>query len=175
MGQKLEPGDRAPNFDLPGVYGYKSGATSPSHEDGVRFKLKDYEGKKWVVLVFYHQDSSPEDTRLLVSFNGYNRKFTTKEIELLCISQNGVNSHRQFIEVYQLGFSLVADEKKEVTELYGVIREEKNQFDELEKKVHRTTMVIDKTGMIRNIWQDIEDLREHPREVWEYIAKEKGV
>ncbi len=175
MADKLEPGDRAPNFDLPGVYGYKAGATSPSHEDGVRFKLKDYEGKKWVVLVFYDKDSSPEDTRMMVSLNGYNRKFESKEIVLLGMSWNGVNSHRQFIEVYQLGFSLIADEKKEVTAKYGVVRDEKNHFDEIETRVHRTTMVIDKTGMIRNIWQDIEDLREHPKEVWDFITKEKGV
>ena len=43
------------------------------------------------------------------------------------------------------------------------------------KRIHRTTFVIDKTGMIRRIWDNIEDLREHPREVWELIQKEKGV
>lgn len=175
MAGKLEAGDRAPNFDLPAVYGYKAGATSPSHEEGVRIALKEYEGKKWVVLVFYNQDSSPEDTRLMVSINGYNRKFETKEVVLLGCSQNGLNSHRQFIEVYQLGFTLIADEKKEVTEKYGVIREGKNDLGEMERRVQRTTFVIDKTGMIRNIWEDMEDLREHPLEVWKFIQKEKGV
>jgi peroxiredoxin Q/BCP len=28
--------------------------------------------------------------------------------------------------------------------------------------------------MIRAVWDNIEDLREHPREVWEFIQKEKG-
>ena len=175
MADKLEAGDRAPNFDLPAVYGYKAGATSPSHEEGVRIRLKDFEGKKWVILSFYQQDASPQDTRLMVSWNGFNRKFESKEIALLGISWNGVNSHRQFIEVYQLAFTLLADEKKEVTEKYGVIREEKNDLGEMERKVARTTFVIDKTGMIRNIWENIEDLREHPKEVWQYIAKEKGL
>ena len=40
MADKLEVGDRAPNFELPAVYGYKPGATSPSAEEGVVIKLK---------------------------------------------------------------------------------------------------------------------------------------
>lgn len=175
MADKLEVGDRAPNFELPAVYGYKAGATSPSAEQDVVFNLKEREGKRWVVLVFYAQDSSPEDTRLLVSFNGWNRKFETKEVDLVACSWNGVNSHRQFIEVYQMGFMLISDEHKKVTEQYGVIREEMNDLNEMERKIHRTTMVIDKTGMIRGIWEDIEDLREHPKDVWMFVQKEKGV
>jgi len=86
MADKLEVGDRAPNFELPAVYGYKAGATSPSAEEGVTVKLKEYEGKKWVILAFYVFDASPEDTRSMVCFNEWNRKFRTKEVELLGIS-----------------------------------------------------------------------------------------
>ncbi|MFQ5443088.1 MAG: peroxiredoxin family protein, partial [Nitrospinales bacterium] len=164
--------DRAPNFELPAVYGYKPGATSPSAEEKVIVKLKNFEDKKWVVLAFYAQDSSPEDTRLMVSFNEWNRKFKTREVELLGCSWNGVNSHRQFIEVYQLSFTLVADEYKKITEQYGVIKEVE-EYGEKRNVVDRATFVIDKTGMIRNVWRGIEDLREHPREVWDYVSKEK--
>ena len=79
-------------------------------------KLKDFEDKKWVVLAFYAVDSSPEDTRLMIGFNEWNRKFKTREVEVLGCSWNGVNSHQQFIEVYQLGFTLLADEYKKATE-----------------------------------------------------------
>jgi peroxiredoxin Q/BCP len=119
-------------------------------------------------------DSSPEDTRSLVCFNEWNRKFRTKEVELLGISWNGVQSHRQFIEIYQLGFTLLADEYKKTTDLYG-LTEEVDDLGQMVKRIHRTTFVIDKTGMIRGIWDNIEDLREHPREVWEFIQKEKGI
>ncbi len=172
MAQKLEVGDRAPAFELPAVYGYKAGATSPSAEEGVTIKLKEFEGKQWVILAFYQFDASPEDTRMMVSFNGYQRKYQKKECELLGVSWNGIQSHRQFIEVYQLNFSLLADERKEMTEKYGVVYEE-DDMGQMVKRVQRTTMVIDKTGMIRAIWDNIEDLREHPREVWEFIQKEK--
>ncbi|MCF8721149.1 peroxiredoxin family protein [Nitrospina gracilis] len=173
MADKLEVGDRAPNFELPAVYGYKAGATSPSAEEGVTIKLKDFEGKQWVILVFYTFDASPEDTRLMVSLNGYNRKFQTKEVEMMGVSWNGVQSHRQFIEVYQLGFTLLSDEKKEMTQKYGVVYEE-DDMGQMVKKIRRSTFVIDKTGMIRAIWDDIEDLREHPKDVWAFIQKEKS-
>lgn len=173
MADKLEVGDRAPNFELPAVYGYKAGATSPSAEEGVIIKLKEFEDKKWVILAFYVFDASPEDTRAMVCFNEWNRKFRTKEVELLGISWNGLQSHRQFIEIYQLGFTLLADEYKKVSDLYGVT-EEVDDLGQMVKRIHRTTFVIDKTGMIRAIWDNIEDLRDHPKEVWEFIQKEKG-
>lgn len=172
MPDLLEVGDRAPSFDLPAVYGYKAGAESPSAQEKVKVSLKEFQDKKWVVLVFYVFDSSPEDTRLMVSFNEWNRKFRTREVELLGCSWNGVNAHQQFIEVYQLGFTLLADEHKEATAKYGVIREE-DDLGQKVKKIERTTFVIDKTGMIRTVWRNITDLREHPREVWDFIAKEK--
>ena len=105
MSDALETGDRAPAFELPAVYGYKSGASSPSAEEKVMVKLKDFQDNKWVVLCFYAQDSSPEDTRLMIGFNEWNRKFKTREVEVLGCSWNGINSHQQFIEVYQMGFT----------------------------------------------------------------------
>ncbi len=118
MPDELEVGDRAPNFELPACYGYKAGASSPSAEEKVKVSLKDFEDKKWVILAFYRQDSSPEDTRLMVGFNEWNRKFKTREVEVLGCSWNGVNAHQQFIEVFQFGFTLLADEHKKVTEQY---------------------------------------------------------
>jgi len=88
------------------------------------------------------------------------------------LARNGVQSHRQFIEVYQLGFSLLSDERKEMTEKYGVIYEE-DDMGQMVKRVRRSTYLIDKTGMIRAVWDNIEDFREHPREVWDFIQKEK--
>lgn len=172
MSDLLEVGDRAPNFELPAVYGYKAGADSPSAEEKVRVSLKQFLDKKWVVLAFYVFDSSPEDTRLMVGFNEWNRKFKTREVELMGCSWNGVNAHQQFIEVYQLGFTLLADEHKEVTPKYGVIKEE-DDLGQKVKKIERSTFVIDKTGMIRGVWRNITELRDHPREVWDFIAKEK--
>ena len=172
MSGALETGDRAPAFDLPAVYGYKAGASSPSAEEKVMVKLKDFQDKKWVVLAFYRQDSSPEDTRLMVGFNEWNRKFKTREVEVLGCSWNGVNAHQQFIEVFQFGFTLLADEYKKTTELYGVIKEE-DDLGQMVKYTERTTFVIDKTGMIRAIWRNIEDLRDHSAAVWEFIQKEK--
>ena len=172
MSNNLEVGDRAPNFDLPAVYGYKAGATSPSAEEQVIVSLKNFQDKKWVILAFYAVDSSPEDTRLMIGFNEWNRKFKTREVEVMGCSWNGPNMHQQFIEVYQLGFTLLADEHKKVTEQYGVIHEV-DDLGQMVKVIERTTFVIDKTGMIRGIWKNIEDLRDHPREIWEFIQKEK--
>lgn len=172
MSDPLEVGDRAPSFELPAVYGYKAGASSPSAEEKVVVKLKDFEDKKWVVLAFYAQDNSPEDTRLCVGFNEWSRKFKTREVEVLGCSWNGVNSHQQFIEVFQFGFTLLADEYKKVTEQYGVIKEV-DDLGQKTKVIDRTTFIIDKTGMIRGIWRDIQNLRDHPREVWDFVQKEK--
>jgi peroxiredoxin Q/BCP len=67
---------------------------------------------------------------------------------------------------------LLADEYKKVTDLYGVIKEE-DDLGQMVKVIERSTFLIDKTGMIRAVWRNIEDFREHPREVWDVIQKEK--
>ena len=172
MSNLLENGDRAPNFELPAVYGYKAGETSPSAEEKVLISLKEFQDKRWVVLCFYRQDSSPEDTRLMVGLNEWNRRFKTREVELLGCSWNGVNSHQQFIEVFQLGFTLLADEHRKITELYGVIQD-LDEHGETVRGIQRSSFVIDKTGMIRKIWRNIEDLRGHAKEIWDFIKAEK--
>jgi len=73
-----------------------------------------------------------------------------------------------------MGFTLLADEYKKITELYGVIKEEDDDFGKMVKVIERSTFVIDKTGMVRKVWKNIDDLREHPREVWDFIQKEKN-
>ena len=67
---------------------------------------------------------------------------------------------------------MLADEYKKITELYGVIKEE-DDLGQMVKVIERSTFLIDKTGMIRAVWRNIDDLREHPREVWDVIQKEK--
>jgi peroxiredoxin Q/BCP len=67
----------------------------------------------------------------------------------------------------------LSDEKKEVTDKYGVVYEE-DDMGQMVKKVRRSTFVIDKTGMIRAVWPAIEDLRDHPKEIWDFIQKEKS-
>ena len=173
MADKLEVGDRAPNFELPAVYGYKPGATSPSAEEGVSHQAQRVEGKKWVILAFYVFDASPEDTRSMVCFNEWNRKFRTKEVELFGISWNGCNPTVSSPKSTNSDLPCWPTSIKRSPILYGVI-EEVDDLGQMVKRIHRTTFVIDKTGMIRAIWDNIEDLREHPREVWEFIQKEKA-
>ena len=71
-----------------------------------------------------------------------------------------------------MGFTLLADEYKKTTELYGVIKEI-DDLGQMVKVIERSSFLIDKTGMIRAVWRNIDDLREHPREVWDVIQKEK--
>ena len=172
MSDLLEVGDRAPNFELPAIYGYKQGYTSPSAEQNVKISLKDFQDKSWVALVFYKYDSTPEDTRLMVGINEGLRRFKTREVEVMGCSWNGLNSHQQFIEVYQFGLTLLADEYKEVTEKYGVIKEE-DDMGKMVKYIERSCIVIDKTGSIRGIWRGIEDLRGFGKELWEFVKTEK--
>jgi peroxiredoxin Q/BCP len=54
-----------------------------------------------------------------------------------------------------------------------VIKEE-DDLGKMVKVIERSTFVIDKTGMVRNVWRNIEDLREHPRDVWDFIQREKN-
>ncbi|MCU1453427.1 MAG: peroxiredoxin [Acidimicrobiales bacterium] len=104
------PGDRAPDFTLPGV------------QDGVRrdFSLGDYAGRT-LVLVFYPGDNTAVCTKQLCSYNADLSEFDGLGAQLLGISPQSVESHEAFAAKQGFAFPLLADTDKALGEAYGIV------------------------------------------------------
>ncbi len=69
---------------------------------------------------------------------------------VLGCSADSPERHQKFIEKHDLPFSLISDENKEVLNAYGVWGPKKFMGKEYDG-INRTTFVIDKDGIIKDI------------------------
>jgi peroxiredoxin Q/BCP len=145
----LKIGARAPEFRL---------LDQSCKEHG----LKDYNGQ-WVLLYFYPKDDTPGCTVEACTLRDNFSKFKKLKAVVLGVSVDPVKKHAKFAEKYELPFTLLADEKKEVVEAYGVWGKKKFMGREY-MGTKRWSFLIDPEGKIAKIYEDVKPAN-HAEEV----------
>lgn len=128
--KELKVGDKAPQFIL-------------KDEKGKMVNLKDFTGKKSVILIFYPGDLTPGCTIQLCSMRDNWPKFENMATAVFGINHADAKSHGRFSEKYQFPFPLLIDEDKKVSKKYGAI---KKIFSAT--VIKRTVVAIDADGKI---------------------------
>lgn len=129
----LKIGDRAPDFTLPA-------------DHGKAVSLKDFRGRK-VVLYFYPKDDTPGCTIQACEFRDLAAQFDKKNIVVLGVSRDGLESHVGFKKKFKLNFPLLSDQNQKAHRLYGAWGE-KMMYGKRTTGVIRTTVVIDEEGKV---------------------------
>lgn len=124
---KVEIGDQAPDFELPGT-------------GGKTYRLSDYRGRK-VILAFYPGDFTAVCTKQFCSYRDEGERMNNLGADVLGISPQSVDSHERFTEEKRLSVPLLADEDREVARAYGVLAG---------PMVRRAIFVIDEQGVVRH-------------------------
>jgi thioredoxin-dependent peroxiredoxin len=140
----IKVGDKAPDFTL-------------TSQKGTPVNLKDYIGKKNVVLYFYPKDDTPGCTAEACAFRDTYEVFTDAGAEVIGVSVDTSQSHQQFANKYQLPFTLLSDTENKVRQLYGVPAT-------LFVLPGRVTYVIDKQGIVRHIFDSMLNFKAHVEE-----------
>ena len=120
--------DNAPDFEL-------------KDDAGASWRLSEQRGKT-VVLLFYPGDNTPVCTSQLCSVRDHWSDYQATGAEVVGISTDSVQSHENFAAKHQLPLRLLADERGEVIQLFGV-------KSWLPNRSARAVFVIDKKGVIR--------------------------
>src|SRR5690606_29106196 len=79
-----------------------------------------YVGKKNLVLFFYPKDDTPGCTREACSFRDHYEAFQDAGAEVIGISGQSVESHKNFAQKHRLTYQLLSDEGNKVRKLFGV-------------------------------------------------------
>jgi len=137
----LNPGDKAPDFDLP-------------TDGGGRAKLSDFAGKT-VVLYFYPKDDTSGCTSEAQGFTTLADDFKKAGATVIGVSKDSVNSHDKFKAKYDLDLILASDESGEVVERYGVWVE-KSMYGRKYMGIDRATFLIGPDGMIKQAWRKVK-------------------
>jgi peroxiredoxin Q/BCP len=142
----LKVGDPAPSF-------------TSIDDQGKPWNSADHIGKKVIVLYFYPADMTGGCTKQACGFRDDMSKIAGKGVEVVGVSGDSAQNHQLFKQVHKLNFTLLADEKGQVAEKFGVPLKAGGEFkakdlsgnDVILKRgvtAARWTFIIDKTGKI---------------------------
>lgn len=137
----LDINTKAPEFCLP-------------NQDNTEICLRDLSGK-WIVLYFYPKDNTPGCTTEACGFTEALPSFEELDAVILGVSPDSPKKHRNFIEKKDLKITLLADEDKELCNLYDVWKLKKFMGREY-MGVVRTTYIISPDLEIVAAWDKVK-------------------
>ncbi|MEC4815661.1 MAG: peroxiredoxin [Scytonema sp. PMC 1069.18] len=137
-------GDTAPDFTLPS-------------QNGTPVSLRDFRGKKSVVLYFYPKDDTPGCTAESCAFRDQYEVFQNTGAEVIGVSGDSPESHQKFATKYQLPFTLLSDKGDQVRKQYGATA----AFGLFPGRV---TYVIDQQGIVRYVFDSMFNFKAHVEE-----------
>jgi len=126
---------------------------SGTDQHEITHTLAQYRGH-WVVLYFYPQDDTPGCTTEACCIRDAYPEFRSRDIVVLGVSTDDLESHRAFSQKYSLPFPIIADPGKEIVQRYGVWRKKTAHGKEYMGTV-RTTFLIDPAGLIAHIYENV--------------------
>ena len=131
-------------------------------QNGDWHTLEDYKGQ-YVVLFFYPKDGTPGCTTEACNFRDNIFAFDDLDTQILGISLDDVDSHKEFSEKYSLPYPILADVEKESAVDYGVLG--KFMMMTITK---RESFIIDPDGLIVKHYKNV-DPDKHTDEVIEEL------
>lgn len=141
MTTRLQPGDPAPDFDLP-------------DDRGDRIRLSDLRGRR-VVLYAYPAAMTPGCTTQACDFRDSLDALAAAGITVVGISPDSPEKLERFRERDRLTFPLASDEDRSVLTAYGAFGEKK-LYGKVVEGVIRSTFVIDPDGQIERAMYNVK-------------------
>jgi len=146
---KVKVGDRAPDFAL-------------RDQSGEVVSMKDFLGKRSIVLYFYPKDFTVGCTAEAKSFSERYEEFKELGAEVIGVSSDTIESHESFASECKASFTLLSDEGGRVRSLYGV-------ESSLGLIPGRVTYVIDRSGIVRHVYASQLNPKKHVNEAMETL------
>ena len=159
--QELNVGDKAPKFKT-------------LADDGSTWNVKDYLGKKNIVVYFYPAAMTGGCTKQACAYRDFKTSIESADAVVVGVSGDNVAGLKLFKQAHDLNFALLSDESGEIAKKFGVpTRDGGTITKEIDGKNYdltrgvsasRWTFIIDKNGKIVyknskvNATQDTEEV-----------------
>ena len=150
----LREGEKAPDFNL-------------QDTTGNIVTLNEFLGKK-IVIYFYPKDDTPGCTIEACEIRDNYSIFKEKNVVVLGVSADDIESHKNFTDKFSLPFPLLADVNKNMCANYDVLVD-KIVHGHTVKGITRITFLIDESGIIKKIWNPVEP-NGHAEEILNVIS-----
>jgi peroxiredoxin Q/BCP len=146
---------KAPSFKLP---------SSSNQNFEIGKNLNQY-----LAIYFYPRDNTPGCTNEAKDFTKLYKKFKKLNCEIVGISKDDIESHKKFINKFNIPFQLLSDEKIIVLKRYGAWGE-KSMYGKKFMGIKRTTVLINPKGKIIKIWNNVK-VKDHAKEVLNFLKE----
>jgi len=150
----LDEGDIAEDFVL-------------SAHDGTTVELASYKNKKNVILCFYPKNHlfgcpSKKVFDMAKSVISVYSEIESTDTVLFAISIDNVDSQAKFVDEYKIPYVHLSDTEKNTCKLYAGLN--------IAGLGKRSTFVIDKEGLIRKVFRDI-DVKSHGQQILDSLKQ----
>jgi thioredoxin-dependent peroxiredoxin len=134
MQYRINVGDAIPDFH--GV-----------DEEDYEMSSEDLLGTPFIIY-FYPHDDTPNCTKEACSLRDNMQRLNNEDIMVIGVSPDSTESHRKFIEKYQLNFTLLSDESLEICKKFDVLQQTERQGKKV-MGIQRTTFLVDRDGIVQ--------------------------
>ena len=150
----IQEGDVAENFEL------------TAHDDS-NVSLESYKDKKNVILCFYPKNHlfacpSKKVFEMAESVISVFSEIESADAVLFAISVDTVESQAKFVDEYDIPYIHLSDTQKSACKKYAGLN--------MVGLAKRSTFVIDKKGIVRNVFRDI-DAKNHGTQILESLKQ----
>ena len=120
------------------------------NQDRQMVTLGDFVGK-WLVVYVYPKDDTPGCTIQGKSFTATKQEFDDANISVVGVSEDDVESHKNFCNKFSFTIDLLADPNHELLDAAGVGQSEYKGT----MYWNRTSFVIDPQGVLRKVYEKV--------------------
>ena len=122
-------------------------------DDGETRDLAAQKGR-WLVLFFYPKASTPGCTTESKDFSALREQFAAADCDVWGCSTDSVRRQANFRDKQELTVPLLADEERQVHEVFGAWQEKKN-YGRVYMGTVRSTYLIDPQGRLAEAWPKV--------------------
>ena len=136
------------------------------NQDDQPFTLEQCQ-KRFVLVYFYPKDMTPGCTTQACDLSESWQRFSQYDCDVIGISKDTPKRHRQFIDKYQLPFTLLSDPNGSVCDAFGVWIK-KSMFGKSYMGIERSSFLLDADRVICQVWRKVKPA-DHAKLVLTYL------
>ena len=144
-------------------------AFSLKNQKGKTIKLRDFKGKKNVVLYFYPKAMTPGCTVQACGIRDSKKELAKLKTVVLGVSIDAVERLQKFEDKQELNFDLLSDEDHAIASKYGVWGKKKFMGKEF-MGIKRMTFIIGQDGKLKHIMEKV-NTKTHHDDVIDWISE----
>ena len=113
--------------------------------------------QKGLILYFYPKDDTPGWTTQATDFTNHLNDFDSLNnsgYDIVGVSRDSIDSHKKFIEKYDLQIPLISDSDEKLCQYFEVIQE-KNMYGKKSLGLVRSAFIFDKDGKLTHAQRNL--------------------